>query len=285
MRVFRRREFGVTANEIATQAAVQSEGSRTATIVTAVVSVIALIFSAYSLWETALKQAELSVYATGVVTYERDGTADTAIQPAGGFEVFVIPVTISNGGARDAAVLAMQLDVKNPGTGLTARFEATYTADATYFANTGAKRPKTPFSALVLAGRSAWTGTVIFYPVSYSNGKALTPVRQVAAFYNALRKKYANEMGGASSISVLREKLPNLPEFAEADAFEAKVLNQNEKVEVTLRLVTPPPGGWLDRVLGVQVSPITLNLAMPDIPGDRVSHGELVRLRSGAAGL
>ena len=283
MNEFRRRQVGAAANEIATQAVVQSEGSRTATIVTAVVSVIALIFSAYSLWETALKQAELSVYATGVVTYERDLTASEYLQPAGGFEVFAVPITIANSGARDGAVLAMQLDVKNPKTGLTARFEATYTADATYFANTGAKRPKTPFSALVLAGRSAWTGTVLFYPVSYSNGKALTPVRKVAAFYNELRKKYANEMGGASSISVLREKLPNLPEFAEADAYEAKVLNQNDKVEVTLRLVTPPPSGWLDRMLGVPVQPIAFTLEMPEIPEQRLER-ELVRLRSAAAG-
>jgi hypothetical protein len=274
----RRRPAGTGANDLATHAVVHAHGG-----VTAIVSAIALLFSAYSLWETSLKRADLSVYVTGVVSYERDGNASEYIQPAGGFEVFVVPVTISNGGARDAAVLAMQLDVKNPGTGLTARFEATYTADATYFANTGAKRSKTPFSALVLAGRSAWTGTVIFYPVSYSNGKALTPVRQVAAFYNALRKKYANEMGGASSISVLREKLPNLPEFAEADAYEAKVLNQNDKVDVTLRVVTPVPSGWLDRVLGVPAQPVALTLEMPEIPEQRLDR-ELVRLRSAAAG-
>jgi len=62
--------------------------------------------------------------------------------------VFAVPITIANGGARDGAVLALQLDVSNPRTGMTGRFEATYTADAAYFANTGVKRPKTPFSAL-----------------------------------------------------------------------------------------------------------------------------------------
>ena len=130
------------------------------------------------------------------------------VQPAGGFEVFAVPITIANGGARDAAVLALQLDVSNPKTGLTARFEATYTADAAYFASTGAKRPKTPFSALVIAGRSAWTGTVLFYPVSYSNEKALAPITQSGNFNDELRKKYASEMGGSSSLSALREKRP-----------------------------------------------------------------------------
>jgi hypothetical protein len=215
MQIFRRRRVDANTNETATHA-----GGRVA----ATISAIALVFSAYSLWETSLKQAELSVYATGVATYERDLSADEYVQPSGGFEVFAVPITIANSGARDAPVLALQLDVNNPKTGLTARFEATYTADAAYFANSGTKRPKMPFSALVIAGRSAWTGTVLFYPVSYSNGKALTPVRKVAAFYSELRTKYASEMGDSSSINVLRAKLPNLPEFAEADAYDAKVL-------------------------------------------------------------
>jgi hypothetical protein len=223
----------------------------------AVISAIALVFSAYSLWESSLKQADLST-VTGVITYERDISDDEYIQPAGGFEVLAVPITIANGGARDAAVLALPFDVKNPNTGLTARFAATYTADAAYFANPRGKRPKTPFSALVIAGRSAWRGTVFFYPVSYSNDKALTPVRKVAAFNNELRKKYANEMGGASSLDILREKLPNLPEWAEQDGYEAKVLNQSDKVEATLRLITPAPVGWLDRASARRWSPSRL---------------------------
>ena len=270
-----RAKAGESANEIVSRVRQLGGGKAPATVISAT----ALLFSGFSLWESSLKQADLSVYMTGVVAYERDLTADEYIQPAGGFEVLAVPVTIANSGARDGAVLALHLDVKNPKTGLTARFEGTYTADAAYFANTGAKRPKAPFSALVIAGRSAWTGTVLFYPVSYSNGKALTPVRKVAAFNDGLRKKYASEMGGASSISVLREKRPDLPEFAELDAYGAKVLNQNDQVEMTLRLIRPVPTGWLDRALGTPVEPVTLTLDMPDIPGDRVARGELVRLR------
>ena len=271
-----RAKTGESANEIVSRARQLGGGKAPATLISAT----ALIFSGFSLWESTLKQADLSVYMTGVVAYERDLTADEYILPAGGFEVLAVPVTIANSGARDGAVLALHLDVKNPKTGLTARFEGTYTADAAYFANTGTKRPKAPFSALVIAGRSAWTGTVLFYPVSYSNGKALTPVRTVAAFNEELRKKYASEMGGAVSLNVLREKRPDLPELAELDAYRAKVLNQNDQVEMTLRLIRPVPTGWLDRVLGTPVEPVTLTLNMPDIPGDRVARGELVRLRN-----
>jgi hypothetical protein len=268
-----------SANKVMSHSALIG-GGRAATTV---ISAVALLFSGFSLWETSLKQAELNVYVTGVVAYERDLSADDYILPAGGFEVFAVPITIANGGARDGAVLALQLDATNPRTGMTGRFEATYTADAAYFANTGAKRPKTPFSALVIAGRSAWTGTVLFYPVSYGNDKALTPLRKVAAFNDALRKKYASEMGGSSNINVLRERRPDLPELAELDAYLAKVLNQNDKVEMTLTLVRPAAGGWLDRTLGMPVEPITLNLEMPDIPTDRVTRGEPVRLRKVAA--
>src|SRR5215467_15841021 len=271
-----RDKAGGSANEIVSRAWQFGGGKAPTTIISAT----ALVFSGFSLWESTLKQAELSVYVTGVVAYERDLTADESIQPVGGFEVFAVPITIANSGARDGAVLSLQLDVNNPKTGLSARLEGTYTADGAYFANTGPKRPKTPFSALVIAGRSAWTGTVLFYPVSYSNEKALTPVRKVAAFNDELRQKYANDMDGASSLSILRAKHPNLPEWAEQDAYEAKVLNQSDKVEVTLRLITPAPVGWLDRTLGTAAEPVTLELDMPDIPGDRVARGELVRLRS-----
>jgi len=274
-----REKAGESASKVASYSALVGGGKAAATVI----SGVALLFSAFSLWETSLKQADLNVYVTGVVAYERDLTADEYILPAGGFEVFAMPITIANGGARDGAVLAMQLDVSNPRTGLTGRFEATYTAEAAYFANTGAKRPKTPFSALVIAGRSAWTGTVLFYPVSYGNDKALTPLRKVAAFNDAIRKKYASEMGGSSNINVLREKRPDLPELAELDAYLAKVLSQNDQVQVTLKLIRPVASGWLDRTLGTSVEPINLTLNMPDIPVDRVVRGDPVRLRTAGA--
>jgi hypothetical protein len=278
MRMLRRRRSGEDAKDLGAHTALHAHGG-----VTTIISAVALLFSAYSLWETSLKQADLSVYVTGVVSYGRDTTDGIDVQPAGGYEVLAVPVTIANGGARDAPVLSLQLDVSNAKTGLSALFEGTYTADAAYFAATGAKRPKAPFSALVIAGRTAWTGTVLFYPVSYSNGKALTPVAQVAAFNEAIRKKYAEEMGGAININVLREKLPNLPELAELDAYSAKVLNRNDKVEVTLKLVNPPPSGWLDRVLGAPAKPVTLTLEVPNVSMQRLDN-DLVRLRSASTG-
>jgi len=132
----------------------------------------------------------------------------------------------------------------------------------------------------VIAGRSAWTGTVLFYPVSYSNGKALTPVNKVAQFNKELFKKYAKETAtSGSGITMSTYEMPSdFPERAERDAYYAKVLNQSDTVEATLKVVSPAPG-WFDRVFGRTPQPITLVLDMPDIPGDRVERGELVRLR------
>jgi len=281
MQILRRRPSGTDANDIAMHVTKHSWGSR----ITAIGTVVALVFSAFSLWETSLKQADLSVHVPGVVTYARDTTASVETRPSGGFEVLAVPVTISNGGARDAAVVALNLDVRNLKTGLSARFEATYTAEPSFFnPEFKAPRTKTPFSALVVAGRSAWRGTIVFYPVSYSNGKALTPEGELRAFYDRLdelRKKYETELGGnISTLAQLREKVPNLPEWAEQDAYKAKVLNKNDKVEVTMRLVRPAPSGWLDRVLEVPVPLITLMLEAPNFWSVNVEAGELVRVRS-----
>jgi len=286
MRIFRRRAARAESSDARPHAVMHAHGG-----VTTLVSAIALLFSAYSLWETSLKRADLSVYATGVITYERDIAADEYIQPTGGFEVFAVPVTIANTGAQDAAILGLQLDVSNAKTGLSARFEATYTADAGYFASgstgSGARqaRPRTPFSALVIPGRSAWTGTLLFYPVSYSNGKALTPLVKFRDILEEARRKNPpaeeSRQESGSGVTMTQPKYYDSPEL---DAYRAKVLNQNDKVEATLRLVRPEPGGWLDRVLGTSVKPIALTLDMPDIPGSRVTRGEPVRLRTAVGG-
>jgi hypothetical protein len=278
MRILRRRRADADANEVAMHAAKHSWGGR----ITAVGTVVALVFSAFSLWETSLKQADLSVFVPGVVTYTRDTTPSVEIQPSGGFEVLAVPVTIANSGARDAAIVALELDVKNLQTGLSARFEATYTAEPSFFnPEFSAPRTKTPFSALVVAGRSAWRGTIVFYPVSYSNGKALTPITKIRTFNQEMDKKYRTEMTAAGVVTFrdLREKYPNLPEFAEYDAYVAMVLDKDGKVEVTLRLVGPPPSGWLDRLLDVPISPITLTLQAPAFDSRNVGAGELVRVR------
>jgi hypothetical protein len=291
MRIFRGRAAGTASNELATHAALHTHGA-----VTTVVSAAALLFSAYSMWETSLKQADVNLYVTGVVTYDRDASAAENIMPNGGFEVFAVPITIANSGARDAAILSLQVDAANQRTGLSARFEGEYTVDGTYFASAGDKRPKTPFSALVIPGRSAWTGTVLFYPVSYSSGKVLTPVAKVREFYDALREKYRDEMDklNTSSLGTLRDKRPDLAglaaELASGEEYEARLVNAGDKntgdkVELTLRVDQPAPSGWLDRMLTTSVEPIAFTVNIPALNEHNMLRGEGgVRLRPAATG-
>ena len=131
-------------------------GNRLATLVSA----FAFAFSAVSFYETVLKQPNLRVYVTDTLAYTRD--------PWGGYEVVAVPLTIANSGARDGAVITLELDVKNADTGKAETFTSAYTADAQYFGGSDdvakrIKRPKLPFAPLSIAGRGAFAGVILFY--------------------------------------------------------------------------------------------------------------------------
>lgn len=138
--------------------------------IAAVVSLVALVFSAFSLWETSLKQPDLQLYVSPVVHYTRDG--DEA-------EVFALPITIANQGARDGAVLSLDLRVKVGEAGNERDFYSAYTVDGSFFLPPGrfdpatrnferVDRPKTPFAPISIPGRGTYTGTILFY----NKGKA-----------------------------------------------------------------------------------------------------------------
>ncbi len=136
------------------------------------VSGLALTGSVMSLWETTLKQPVISLYVSENIQYTRD--------PYGPFEVLVVPVTISNGGARDGAVLSLRLEVKNPATGKMERFTSAFVADAAYFGSRDdvaarLKRPKVPFAPISVSGRSAFTGTILFYRAGTGQKNLIEP--------------------------------------------------------------------------------------------------------------
>jgi hypothetical protein len=122
---------------------------------------LALIGSVVSMWETTIKQAEVRLHVSDNIYFTRD--------PWGSYEVLIIPVTLANRGARDGTVLTLSLDVKNLTTNQSKRFKSTYTAEAKWFSgrddvSANLRRPKTPFAPVSVAGRGAFTGTLLFYP-------------------------------------------------------------------------------------------------------------------------
>lgn len=141
-------------NELASQtaalAATRGEGSRTA----AIVSAIALVFSAYSLWETSLKRADVAAFVPPVIHFAQPYQNSN-------FEMISIPVTLTNDGARTGTVLSMELTVTDPRSGAAKLF---YAADLGNWSIERARsRAFTPFAPISLQGRTSRTENVLFY--------------------------------------------------------------------------------------------------------------------------
>ena len=131
---------------------------------------LALIGSVVSMWETTIKQAEVGLHVSDNIYFTRD--------PWGSYEVLVIPVTLANRGARYGTVLTLSLDVKNLTTNQSKRFKSTYTADGSWFGgrddvSANLRRPKVPFAPVSVAGRGAFTGTLLFYPADDPEKKVI----------------------------------------------------------------------------------------------------------------
>lgn len=146
------------------------ETRKSGTVLTALVSLLALVMSGLSLYQTVLKQAQLHLFVPDTISYTRD--------PNGSYEVIVVPVTIANSGARDGVISALRLKVRNNTTLRERQFHATFVADQGYFStkedySAGISRPKTAFAPLTIAGRSGYSGTVLFYPRDYSKERVV----------------------------------------------------------------------------------------------------------------
>lgn len=121
-------------------------GNRLATVVSA----FAFAFSAVSFYETVLKTPKLTLHVPPVIQYAREGEV----------EVFAIPLTIANDGARTGTVLSLDLDVTPSAGGRSMPFYSAYFGD----------HPQKPdatnrsFAPLSIPGRATFSDTVRFSP-------------------------------------------------------------------------------------------------------------------------
>jgi hypothetical protein len=114
-----------------------------------VTSCLALLVSSISLYATVLKQPVLGIYQPPLIYTYRQGNHD----------VFAIPITVSNDGAQRGTVLSFDLEVTQPASRATMKFQnrqfgASPRSDARLF---------TP---VTIAGRSSFSDVVLFYAVS-----------------------------------------------------------------------------------------------------------------------
>ena len=129
-----------------------SRGNRLATLVSA----FAFAFSGVSFYETVIKQPRLSVFVPPVLSYGQDEGGD--------LEVFAIPITITNDGARSGTVLSMELEVES----LTPKPDAPNSKR--YYSAFLGEHPKSQetanraFAPVSIAGRASASETIRFYP-------------------------------------------------------------------------------------------------------------------------
>jgi hypothetical protein len=126
-----------------------SHGGRLATIFSA----LALLFSGFSFYKSVLEAAELGVFIPPVIHYGRDGGGD--------IELFAIPITIANEGARTGTVVSMELEVASlDGTARQKRYYAAYVGEHPRNPDTSNRA----FAPLSIAGRATFSETIRFYP-------------------------------------------------------------------------------------------------------------------------
>ena len=129
-------------------ARIATRGNRLATIVSA----FAFAFSAVSFYETVLKMPKLIAHVAPVIQYARDG--------GGEIELFAVPVTLVNEGARTGTVLSMTLDVTDAGSGRVKSYYAAFFGDHPQKTDTTNRS----FAPLSIIGRSTFSDTIRFYP-------------------------------------------------------------------------------------------------------------------------
>jgi hypothetical protein len=125
-------------------------------------SAVAVGLSCISVYVSTLQGAHIEVYVPPTIHYGRAS--------AGDIELFAIPVTIANNGARSATVLSIEIDVENLKTKMVKRFYSAFLGEHPRESTT----PNRQFAPVSIAGRAVFTDTVRFYPVGGDLTKLVT---------------------------------------------------------------------------------------------------------------
>jgi hypothetical protein len=123
-------------------------------VVTAIISLLAVIFSAYSLYDTSVRRPDIRAFVPPVIRY-------SSPENNSNFEVFEVPVTLVNLGAREGTVLSMDLKVVSPRTHNSKLF---YSADFGRWTMDNARAGNfRAFSPMSVAGKASASETILFF--------------------------------------------------------------------------------------------------------------------------
>lgn len=109
------------------------------------ISIVSLLLSAWTLFETALRQPKFTPYAAGNWRYGRGAVTND--------EIFIVPLTIDNHGARPGAILQIEMTVAKPDGG-----ERRFISTGILFN----ERDRALFAPASVQGRSSYTASIIF---------------------------------------------------------------------------------------------------------------------------
>jgi hypothetical protein len=206
------------ATEITTHNANHFSGGRAATLLSAV----AVLFSAFSLWDTSLKSADLRVYVPRVIYF-------AAPYQNTNFEVISIPVTIANEGAQSGTVLHMDLAVTDPRTKQTKNF---YAAEfGVWSMERTRNRSYTGFAPVALEGRSSRTESILFYTRG-DDEKPDQMIREVGPYEFTLTVTPAegrNVFGMKEAPKPITVSFERILPFFDARAFESGTIFMHAK--------------------------------------------------------
>jgi hypothetical protein len=189
------------------------EGGRWAILI----SFLALALSLFSLYETVLKSADPQIHLGSVVHYARD-----FLQPA---DVFAVPLTITNSGAREAVIIELRLQVAD------AAPESIPVPMSGLYSGTNPRTDRTPFTPISIPGHGDFHGMVLFYRDD-ADGRQTAPIVTGNQDFRFCLTARTAPGGG---IGPNRVVAPKVSFDAKVVAFSGEVLSQGKTIQLRLK--------------------------------------------------
>ena len=192
---------------------------------TAFVSLVALVLSAISLYQTTLKQPKPTLYIPGTFRFGHDSRHD---------EFFAIPVTIANHGPRDAVITRIALSVMKDGAqGPQSVFAASFFGDAP-------KPSENLFTPISVAGHSSFAGTIVFSRASAQDGAAV-PGKGAYKLCLLIQSETGDDIGFLTSLMAFQ---PSVVTFqAQIPYFDLSQLAAGQDITSTVQTIARVKGG------------------------------------------
>jgi hypothetical protein len=153
------------------------------------ISLLALILSGVSIYQTTLKQPMPTLYMSGTVRFGYDGQRN---------EIFAVPMTIVNHGPRDAVITRVTLSVIKSGTPNSSPvvFASTHFGDEP-------KQGGPLFTPISIAGHGSFSGSIVFARNAPEAGAAI-PGRDRYQFCVSIRTETGDDVGILSDFMTFR---------------------------------------------------------------------------------